>query len=61
MTKATSTPTMDGFRAALKSKGMKATSQRLAVHEAMLELGHASADMVTDWISDKGKTKITVA
>jgi len=39
-------PTLDDYRRALKSKGLKATPQRLAVHTAMMEFGHASADMV---------------
>ena len=35
--------------------------QRLAVHEAMISLGHASADMVTEAIEMKATTKVTVA
>ena len=54
-------PDMERFRSILKTKGLKATPQRLAVHEAMLNLGHASADMVRDWIITKGKVAITVA
>jgi len=53
--------TVDEFREALKKKGMKATPQRIAVHEAMLELGHASADMVASNISGKATAKVTVA
>lgn len=49
------------FTARLKTRGLKATQQRIAVHEAMMELGHASADMVSDWISKVSDTKITVA
>ncbi|MCQ2182346.1 MAG: transcriptional repressor [Bacteroidales bacterium] len=52
---------MDSFRKLLKSKEMKATPQRIAVHGAMIALGHASADMVADHISRTGETKITVA
>lgn len=52
---------MDQFRSALKRHGLKATPQRVAVHEAMLKLGHASADMVSEAIAAEGKTKITVA
>ena len=54
-------PDMERFRAILKTKGLKATPQRLAVHEAMLDLGHASADMVREWILSKSKVAITVA
>lgn len=49
------------FKEALKSKGYKATPQRIAVHEAMMELGHASADMVQARIAEDGSTRITVS
>lgn len=54
-------PTLDEFRTRLKRHDLKATRQRLAVHEAMMELGHASADMVTEEIERKGTVKVTVA
>lgn len=54
-------PTIEEFRNILKKHTLKATPQRLAVHEAMMTLGHASADMVTDEITAKGKAKVTVA
>ncbi len=47
--------------AVLKKNSLKATPQRIAVHEAMHRLGHASADMVAQEIENGGKTKITVA
>ncbi len=52
---------MEQFKTALKRYSMKATPQRLAVHEAMLRLGHASADMVCEDIAKNGGAKITVA
>ena len=52
---------MEDFKQLLKKHSLKATPQRLAVHEAMLTLGHASADMVTEAISQKGEAKVTVA
>ena len=52
---------LEDFKKVLKKHSLKATPQRLAVHEAMLELGHASADMVTEIISKKGEAKVTVA
>lgn len=52
---------IDEFKKILKRHSLKATPQRLAVHEAMLNLGHASADMVTEFIADKGTTKVTIA
>ena len=54
-------PTLDEFKAILKKHSLKATPQRLAVHEAMTELGHASADMVTELIKEKGTAKVTLA
>lgn len=49
------------FKTRLKTKGLKATPQRIAVHEAMINLGHASADSVCDWITNHSETKVTVA
>ena len=54
-------PTLEEFRNILKKHSLKATPQRLAVHEAMMELGHASADMVTDVIKSKDNVKVTLA
>ena len=53
-------PDLTAFRKALKAHGLKATEQRLAIHTAMMELGHASADMVREHIVSHGG-KITVA
>ncbi len=54
-------PNIEEFKQILKKHSLKATPQRLAVHEAMMNLGHACADMVTDEIMKSGKAKITVA
>ena len=54
-------PNMEEFKTLLKKHSLKATPQRLAVHEAMMSLGHACADMVTEAIKAKGTTKVTVA
>ena len=51
----------DGFKEVLRKYSLKATPQRLAVHEAMMQLGHASADMVTEYIKAKGTAKVTLA
>ena len=53
--------TQNNFTSVLKRYSLKATPQRLAVHTAMQELGHASADMVAQKIENDGNTKITVA
>ncbi len=55
------TSAMDRFKSVLKRYSLKATPQRLAVHEAMLSLGHASADQVREWLEDRGGTRVTVA
>jgi len=54
-------PSLDEFRTRLKRHGLKATRQRLEVHESMMALGHASADMVTEEIARRGVVKVTVA
>ena len=54
-------PNLEEFKTILKKHSLKATPQRLAVHEAMMTLGHASADMVTDAIKEKETAKVTVA
>jgi Fe2+ or Zn2+ uptake regulation protein len=54
-------PTLDEFRTRLKRHGLKATRQRLEVHGAMMTLGHASADMVTEEIQRRAAVKVTVA
>ena len=54
-------PTLEEFKDILKKHSLKATPQRLAVHEALMSLGHASADMVTDAIKENSSAKVTVA
>lgn len=61
MTSQNKTSNIEQFRNILKTHSLKATPQRIAVHEAMLKLGHASADMVTEEIQKHGNTKVTVA
>ena len=54
-------PDVEEFKTLLKRHSLKATPQRLAVHEAMMELGHASADMVGEAIAQAGKVRVTAA
>lgn len=54
-------PGIEEFKKLLKKHSLKSTQQRLAVHNAMLKLGHASADMVTEEIRSQGTTNVTVA
>ena len=54
-------PDMEQFKDMLKGAGLKATSQRLAVHDAMMALGHASADMVAEYICKNSRTSVAVA
>lgn len=52
---------IEEYKQILRKHSLKATPQRLAVHEAMMTLGHASADMVAETITQKAQTKVTVA
>lgn len=54
-------PDIERFKQILKDRGLKATAQRIAVHKAMMELGHASADTVCEHISKEGGTSISAA
>lgn len=54
-------PGIEEFKKLLKKHSLKSTQQRLVVHNAMLKLGHASADMVTEEIRSQGTTNVTVA
>ncbi len=47
-------PTMEEFKTMLRRHGLKATRQRIAVHDVMMGLVHASADMVTEELEKKG-------
>jgi len=52
---------VDGLRKTLRKFNLKVTPTRLAVHEAMLHLGHASADMITEYLEANEGPKVTVA
>ena len=49
------------FRKMLRDKGLKATPQRLAVHEAMRMLVHAGADEVAAQVAAQGGTPVSPA
>ncbi len=51
--------TLDTFKRLLDAQGMKATPQRIAVHTAMMELTHASAEMVYEHIIKSGACNIS--
>ena len=51
---------MEEFRTQLRRHGLKATRQRLAVHEVMMEMVHASADMVREELYRRG-SRVTTA
>lgn len=51
----------EAFKNNLKKHSLKATPQRIAVHSAMLRLGHASADIVVEEIRKQGGASVTVA
>ncbi|MBP5332918.1 MAG: transcriptional repressor [Bacteroidales bacterium] len=52
-------PSMDEFRTQLRRHDLKATRQRLAVHEVMMELVHASAETVKEELSKRGSRVTT--
>jgi len=54
-------PDIDRFKSMLKSKKMRATPQRLAVHTAMMALVHASPDEVYEWIAKECDTAISLS
>ena len=54
-------PDIIQFKRLLKDKGLKATPQRVAVHEAMLALGHAPADAVADYLATQEGTAVSAA
>ena len=54
-------PDVIQFKRLLRDRGLKATPQRMAVHEAMRALVHAGADEVTAWIAAQGNTRISAA
>ena len=54
-------PDREKFVKMLRERGMRATAQRLAVHDAMMELVHASADMVSANIEERSACKVTTA
>lgn len=52
-------PTMEEFRSLLRRHDLKATRQRLAVHEVMVQLVHASAEMVKEELAQRGSRVTT--
>lgn len=53
-------PTLEEFRTLLRRHKLRATRQRIAVHEVMMQLHHASADMVREELARKG-SQVTTA
>ena len=58
--KTLSAPTLDEFKVLLRNKNLKATPQRVAVHESMLSIGHASADMTVGYARSNLELKRSV-
>lgn len=52
--------TMKDIKDIIRDSGLKVTPQRIAVYQAMLQLGHASADMVVALVAETHPT-LTVA
>ena len=57
----TGIPDIVQFKRLLRDRGLKATPQRVAVHEAMLALGHAGADGVAAYIARQGTAPVSPA
>ena len=53
--------TVEELKVILKKHGLKATQQRIAVHMAMQNLGHASADMVAEETARAKVANVTAA
>ena len=47
-------PTLEDFRTQLRRHNLRATQQRLAVHQVMMELEHASDDTVQKKLEEQG-------
>ncbi len=54
-------PNIEEFKKILRKHDLRATRQRLAVHNAMLAIGHASADMIAEEIEKEGTADVTIA
>jgi len=52
---------MQKYKALLKQHKLKATPQRLAVHGAMLQLIHASAEQVAGVLEQESELKVSVS
>ena len=52
---------MQKFKALLKQHKLKATPQRIAVHNAMLQLIHASAEQVASFLEEESELKVSVS
>lgn len=50
---------LDAFKRQLEARDMKATPQRIAVHTAMMELVHASAESVYEHVTKAGVCSIS--
>lgn len=54
-------PSLEEFRTALRRHGLKATRQRIAIHDVMMELVHASADDVREALRLRGSDVTTAS
>ena len=54
-------PDIIQFKRLLRDRGLKATPQRSAVHEAMWNLVHAGAEEVAAWIQQHGSVRVSPA
>ncbi|MBP5337158.1 MAG: transcriptional repressor [Bacteroidales bacterium] len=54
-------PDIIQFKRMLRDRGLKATPQRSAIHEAMWNLVHAGADDVAAWLGEHGSAHVSPA
>lgn len=54
-------PDMLQFKRLLRDRGLKATPQRLSIHDAMVNLVHAGVEEVAAWIAAHGSVRVSPA
>ncbi len=61
MRRAKTIPDEQKFRAMLKSRGLRVTETRLAVHRAMMALEHACAEDIAAWLQKENDSAASVS
>lgn len=61
MSRAKTIPNEEKFRSMLKSRGFRITETRMAVHRAMMDLEHATAEQVAEWLKANNDAAASVS